>query len=64
MSFAVCISVVLVIVILCLCFACFLVKSQQERINRLETEVRHSVSADFHRQYMAQFVEDYGLQHV
>lgn len=62
MSALVVISVALVIVILCLCFACFLIKSHQDRISRLETEVRHSVSDEFHRQYMAQFVQDFGLQ--
>ena len=61
MTFAVIVSVALVLAILCLCFLCFLVKTQQERINRLETEVRHTVSDEFHRQYMGQFVQDYGL---
>lgn len=62
MTFAVIVSVALVLAILCLCFLCFLAKTQGERINRLETEVKHSVSDEFHRQYMGQFVKDYGLE--
>lgn len=52
---------VIVIIIITLAFVCLLLKTQSDKMNKLEKEVRNSISEEFHRDFMLQFIQDYDL---
>ncbi len=53
---------IIVLIIIGLCIACYMIKTLQERTTHLEQAMKHTVSDEFHSDYMAQFVTDFGLQ--